>query len=176
MSPADAAMVIATVLREEGLSGAASKVTPARFADQKLDVLEMWMNADMDGMPYKKAIRTLAEIADEFVDSFPAQTAAKERQDAIREANQGKLDGKDVLKRGWQRIRIPGRSVDLFQANTHAILTSLGCKPAWIDTWYYHTVRRDSLRDERAALRAEGTAELVALRPAFRARFLRFVA
>lgn len=138
MSPADAAQVISTVLREEGLYGAASKATPDWFAGQNLDVLEVWMNAELDGMPYKKAIRTVAEIADEFADSFPAQTAARVRQDAIRNANRDRFDGQGVLKRGWQRIRIPGRSVDFFQAYTHAILVSLECKPAWIDTWYYH--------------------------------------
>lgn len=152
MSPADAAIVISAVLRQQKLDGIASRITPAFFAREGLDVLSIWMNRDPDGMEYRQAVRTLAQVAEELEDSFPQGTPLEERKQRIRRANPRSFEGEN-LARGWQKILVPGKSVDLFEAYTHALLRDQGCTPAWIDTWYYH-VRHGEIHCGTNVLRA----------------------
>ena len=166
MRPGDAARVIRSVLREEKLDGIANMVDEKWLAAKpyQLDQLHIWMNQQQDGKGYEQSIRTIRQIADEFADSFPGGTSAEARQQAIRDANPGVFlprarhpeekdpDLSDELRPGWTKLHIPGASVDLFEAYTHALLVAQGCTPVWVDAWYYH-VRHGEIHCGTNALR-----------------------
>lgn len=57
----------------------------------------------------------------------------------IRKANPGTFnDQGEIVAKAWTRIIIPENTVDIFQLYAHLMLTSLGAKVHWVDSWYYH--------------------------------------
>jgi hypothetical protein len=59
--------------------------------------------------------------------------------DQIKKANPGAFDDKGkIVSKDWTRLVIPENTVDIFQLYTHLVLTMLGAKVHWVDSWYYH--------------------------------------
>ncbi|HVE73337.1 MAG TPA: protein-arginine deiminase family protein [Thermoanaerobaculia bacterium] len=166
MALEDAAKVVRSVLREEKLDSIANMVTPEWFEKQHLHTVKVWISRRQDEEGYEQTIRSITQIADEFQDSFPLGTPPAARVEAIRKANLSAFGPKKLtseedpkndwpleLRDGWHHLTIPGtKSVDLFQAYTHALIVAQGKRPAWIDAWYYH-VRHGEIHCGTNALR-----------------------
>ena len=59
--------------------------------------------------------------------------------DKIKKANPGIFDDEgQITTKDWTRITIPENTVDIFQLYAHLVLTMLGAKVQWVDSWYYH--------------------------------------
>ncbi|MGN6216321.1 MAG: protein-arginine deiminase family protein [Solirubrobacterales bacterium] len=152
MSPDDAAQVIAEVLRNEGFGSIAGRVSVRYFQKQGLDVTQVWLNPALQGAT-SVPFHTLAEIAREFADGFVG-ASQEEIEEKIRRANRSAFDSSGELRSGWRKLTIPERTVDLFQAYTHALLDAQGLRPAWIDSWYYH-IRMGEIHCGTNVLRAQ---------------------
>jgi hypothetical protein len=137
MSPPDATAVVTEVLRDQGLGKVAGRVSVSYFKKQKLDVTEIWLNPKLSSGRVDTPLETVDDLAEEFADGFPG-LSRKEVASRIRKANPTAFDGSGRLKKGWRLIRIPERTVDLFQAYTHALLDAQGLHPRWVDSWFYH--------------------------------------
>ncbi|MGN6665117.1 MAG: protein-arginine deiminase family protein [Solirubrobacterales bacterium] len=152
MSPEDAAQVIAEVLRNEGFGSIAGSVSARYFQKQGLDVTQIWLNPALQGAASVR-FHTLAEIAAEFADGFVG-ASREEVEEKIRRANRSAFDSSGELRSGWRKLTIPEKTVDLFQAYTHALLDAQGLKPVWVDSWFYH-VRVGEIHCGTNVLRAQ---------------------
>jgi len=57
----------------------------------------------------------------------------------IKKANPGAFNNQgEIAAKEWTRIVIPENTVDIFQLYTHLVLTMIGAKVHWVDSWYYH--------------------------------------
>ena len=135
--PADAAQVVADVLREQGLSRFAGRVSTQYFRRQRLDVTEVWMNRASHGGLVASLFGTATDLAAEFADGFPG-VRRDEIARRIRRANRRAFDASERLRAGWHKLLIPEHTVDLFQAYTHVVLEAQGVRPHWVDSWFYH--------------------------------------
>jgi hypothetical protein len=76
---------------------------------------------------------SLSEIAECYPDT------PDDFEQKLLEANRKHFDAARLLKKeGWHQLTIPEKSVDLFELYTTVLLTSLGVRVHWIDTWTYH--------------------------------------
>jgi hypothetical protein len=139
LQPDDAVKVIQQVFNERGRTSTAKLVTKAFFTAQKLDVVEIWLEGKDHYDGRVDPLATLDDIAEEFADGFPQTMKKDEIAKKIKAANPGAFNPiTGELKAGLRKIKIPEKTVDVFQAYGHALLTSLGLKVRWIDTWFYH--------------------------------------
>ena len=137
MAPADAAAVVAGVLRDEGLGAIAGRVSPRYFTRHRLDTVQVWLNASLQDGRIQTPFGSAADLAREFADGFPG-VSWSEIESRIQRANRSAFDASGRLRDGWRLIKIPERTVDLFQAYTHVILDALGLRAHWVDSWFYH--------------------------------------
>ena len=88
-------------------------------------------------LPPRPPRSDLWRIVRAFRDGFPdADDAEVER--LIRDANEKHFDADGNLPADWRRLRIPERTVDLFEAYTRIRLEALGNRVRFVDSWYYH--------------------------------------
>jgi hypothetical protein len=76
-------------------------------------------------------------------DMHPGQDYYDEHIAAVMEkigkANPGAFDDEgQLVGKDWMRIVIPENTVDIFQLYAHLVLTMLGSRVHWVDSWYYH--------------------------------------
>ncbi|MCB2101149.1 MAG: hypothetical protein KDE22_09790 [Rhodobacterales bacterium] len=57
---------------------------------------------------------------------------------SLQDANRTHFDANGWLKDGWRNLKIPEKSVDLFELYATVLFNSLGLTVHWIDTWFYH--------------------------------------
>jgi hypothetical protein len=136
MQAADAVTVVRAVLTAQGLSRLVGRFTTSFIRREGLAVTEAWINREIgiSGHRYSNA-RALAR---EFRDGWPKNTKAEDIGQQIVKKNRREFDRRGELRPGWRRIVIPEKTVDLFEAYTHLLLRSLGIRPGWVDSWYYH--------------------------------------
>jgi hypothetical protein len=137
MYPGDAIKAIRRMLRAEKLRQIEATVTREFFRKQGLEKLEVWISGDPDPETGHRHFENDNELAREFADGFPG-ISDKDIAERIRKTNSGAFDSLGRMKPGWHKLHIPEETVDLFQAYTHAILTFLGLKVRWVDSWFYH--------------------------------------
>jgi Protein-arginine deiminase (PAD) len=137
MYPGEAIKAIRRVLRGEKLRQIEATVTRDFFRKQGLEKLEVWISGDPDPETNHRYFENDKELAREFADGFPG-VRDEDVAERIRKTNSGAFDALGRMKPGWHKLHIPEQTVDLFQAYTHAILTFLGLKVRWIDSWFYH--------------------------------------
>ena len=177
------------VLRQVLSKAEAAQLTERFIRSRKLDKTTVWINAPVISNTHPlHDVDSAMDIAKQFQDGFP-DLELEEIADRIFKANPGhftttrikevpevdsgpliiieeenKEAAKPILKReikeGWRRLTIPEDTVDLFEAYTEAVVSPLGLKVHWIDTWYYHvrfgelhcgtnTIRRPNLKAKK---------------------------
>jgi hypothetical protein len=62
----------------------------------------------------------------------------EEFEEKFFQINRIHFDADQALKDGWHKLKIPEKTVDLFELYTVILLSGVGLKIHWIDTWYYH--------------------------------------
>jgi hypothetical protein len=67
------------------------------------------------------------------------EKAIENVKDSIKKANRNVFDDEgNVVVKDWTRVLIPENTVDIFQLYAHLLLSMLGLKVHWVDSWYYH--------------------------------------
>jgi hypothetical protein len=93
------------------------------------------------GFDIRPPTTDLQRIARQFNDGFlEGQFLMDEKivEQKIKAANTKHFDASGRLLPGWHRLRIPERSVDLFEAVTRIRLEALGNVVRFVDSWHYH--------------------------------------
>jgi hypothetical protein len=132
-APANAVAVlrdVASAMRDVD----ASAFTVQRLHARGLDRTTQWVR---DAFMLGSGGNDAARLADAFLDGFPNGKAADVRTAIIR-ANPGAFLPNGDLRPGWRKLTIPERTVDVFEAWTDAVASSLGLRVEWVDAWYYH--------------------------------------
>jgi len=64
---------------------------------------------------------------------------------------------------GWRRLRIAGRTIDLFETWTGITAAELDVRIDWIDSWYYHVRSGDIHRGTKVLRAPRSNAHLPAV-------------
>jgi hypothetical protein len=118
-------------------SSAGMFLSEARLRAARLDQFTAWMNSKFADYPLSYEV--LAERFDGLETFF--QLSHDEFRDRLLAQNQRMFerDRNDwLLRTGWHQLRIPERSVDLFEAYCFALLSSVGLTVEFVDSWFYH--------------------------------------
>ena len=134
MSPADAAVVVRTVLERHYPHIKPPTMNASFFAQRQLDRTTHWINAELDQRARRWGIN---EIVSRFRDGFDKSLEDDEVKRRIRVHNANAFIG-DKLKKNWHELNIPEGTVDLFEALYHVLLAPHGVTIHWVDSWYYH--------------------------------------
>ncbi|HET6979145.1 MAG TPA: protein-arginine deiminase family protein [Pyrinomonadaceae bacterium] len=111
------------------------------FAKKKLDQVYHWIKRPL--IPGSDS-SDLNRLTMQFKDGFPGLEEDKIRS-LIQEANpnhfgkkRNPVDDGFNLTAGWHKLRIPEKTVDLFEAFIQVQLEALGLTVHFVDSWYYH--------------------------------------
>ena len=138
MRPADTVTVVRAAARTAGIGWMTAGVSEDWLRKRKLDELAIWMRPEQRVLRDRgnetirledtlfPGILRLDDLVDIFLDGFPRENRSDVKK-KIEKANRDAFAGSEKeLKKGWRRLIIPEKTVDLFEAYTQAVIEALG--------------------------------------------------